>query len=655
MHANAEFGSFTLVDVETSGLSASEDRVLSVAVLTLADDGRVQHEFHTLVNPGCDPGPVEIHGLTREKLHGAPTFEAIRPRLAELLTGRVLVAHNASFDYGFLHEEFTRAGAILPVERQLCTLAFARRLAPPTANFKLGTLAAHYGVRQTRAHDALDDTRVLAGVLHGLMSDARRFGVSPPLMPPQRDQRRSSQRWPKTRTGPKALCPFAYPGRFQEHGRLVQGMKIAITGETHMERSALAARAEAAGLDVTTSLSRRTSVLVTNESRSQSRKVRDAVEFGTALLTEAAFLALLTDIAPGTAKGATGTASATSTATGTSGTAKGAIGTAERGTGTARGASGAAKGASATVEGRSGSVEGASTGSAKSAARQRSSGPLSGRRFLVLGGTHDQRAAATADLTARGASVAVNLSASVTDVLALSDAASDRRYSRAAGVGLPIHGPESLTAGEFTAAHQEPAVHPNQPRPDAAPGLPAPSTPIASEPLSLARGQVMDLPIDECGGDWTLRASWKQNGGWEVDVVAFLLTDDEMVTGDPDFVFYNQRSAQGVELAVEGPSEQSLSISLDHLPEHCRRIAIAAAIDGPGITFGDVGAIEIEAAPGGDQAVIARATLDAATEERTLLLAEVYQRGETWRLRALGQGYATDLAALATRYGISVA
>lgn len=623
MHANAEFGSFTLVDVETSGLSASEDRVLSVAVLTLADDGRVQHEFHTLVNPGCDPGPVEIHGLTREKLHGAPTFEAIRPRLAELLTGRVLVAHNASFDYGFLHEEFTRAGAILPVERQLCTLAFARRLAPPTANFKLGTLAAHYGVRQTRAHDALDDTRVLAGVLHGLMSDARRFGVSPPLMPPQRDQRRSSQRWPKTRTGPKALCPFAYPGRFQEHGRLVQGMKIAITGETHMERSALAARAETAGLDVTTSLSRRTSVLVTNESRSQSRKVRDAVEFGTALLTESAFLALLTDIAPGTAKGA--------------------IGTAERGTGTARGASGA------------GSVQGASTGSAKSAARQRSSGPLSGRRFLVLGGTHDQRAAATADLTARGASVAVNLSASVTDVLALSDAASDRRYSRAAGVGLPIHGPESLTAGEFTAAHQEPAVHPNQPRPDAAPGLPAPSEPIASEPLSLARGQVMDLPIDECGGDWTLRASWKQNGGWEVDLVAFLLTDDEMVTGDPDFVFYNQRSAQGVELAVEGLSEQSLSISLDHLPEHCRRIAIAAAIDGPGITFGDVGAIEIEAAPGGDQAVIARATLDAATEERTLLLAEVYQRGETWRLRALGQGYATDLAALATRYGISVA
>ncbi|MFF2556913.1 TerD family protein [Nocardia sp. NPDC058058] len=608
-----------MVDVETSGLRAAEHRVLSVAALTLGDDGRVEHEFHTLVNPGCDPGPVEIHGLTREKLHGAPTFEAIRPRLAELLTGRVMVAHNASFDYGFLSEEFTRAGATLPVERQLCTLAFARRLAPPTANFKLGTLAAHYGVRQTRAHDALDDTRVLAGVLHGLMSDARRFGVSPPLMPPQLDQRRSSQRWPKTRTGPKALCPFAYPGRFQEHGRLVQGMKIAITGETRMERSALAARAEAAGLDVTTSLSRRTSVLVTNESRSESRKVRDAVEFGTALLTESAFLALLTDIAPGTAKGATG-----------------------------------------TTEGTSGSAEGASAGTAKSAARQRSSGPLSGRRFLVLGGTHAQRAAATADLTARGASVAVNLSASVTDVLALSDAASDRRYGRAVGVGLPIHGPEWLTAGESTAAQQESAVHPNQPRPDAEPGLPARSEPIASEPpaveaLSLARGQVMDLPVDECGGEWTLRASWKQNGGWEVDLVAFLLTDDEMVTGDADFVFYNQRSAPGAELAVEGPSEQSLTISLDHLPEHCRRIAIAAAIDGAGITFGDVGAIEIEAAPGGDQAVIARATLDAATEERTLLLAEVYQRGETWRLRAVGQGYATDLAALATRYGITVA
>lgn len=78
-------------------------------------------------------------------------------------------------------------------------------------------------------------------------------------------------------------------------------------------------------------------------------------------------------------------------------------------------------------------------------------------------------------------------------------------------------------------------------------------------------------------------------------------------------------------------------------------------LDGDGITFGDVGAIEIEATTGTEGAIVARATLDAATEERTLLLAEIYLRGEVWRLRAVGQGYVTDLAALARGYGVDVA
>ncbi|WP_433664254.1 TerD family protein [Nocardia sp. CA-128927] len=49
-----------------------------------------------------------------------------------------------------------------------------------------------------------------------------------------------------------------------------------------------------------------------------------------------------------------------------------------------------------------------------------------------------------------------------------------------------------------------------------------------------------------------------------------------------------------------------------------------------------------------------RSTLDAATEERTLLLAEIYLRGDVWRLRAVGQGYTTDLATLARGYGVDV-
>jgi DNA polymerase III subunit epsilon len=114
-----------------------------------------------------------------------------------------------------------------------------------------------------------------------------------------------------------------------------------------------------------------------------------------------------------------------------------------------------------------------------------------------------------------------------------------------------------------------------------------------------------------------------------VDLVAFLLGSDERVDDSDDFLFYNQPESQGAKLSEDGPNEQS-------------------------ITFGDVGAIELDFAAGTESSTAIRATLDAATVERTLLLAELYLRGEDWRLRAVGQGYETDLAELARRYGVDV-
>src|SRR4051794_14927490 len=146
---------WAVVDVETSGLRAAQSRVLSLAVVTLDPDGRQTGQYSTLLDPGCDPGPVHIHGLTRERLRGAPRFEDVAEHVAAMLVGRIMVAHNAQFDYDFLFREFASAGMVLPVRRRLCTLALNRKIGPPTADFKLGTLAAHYGVPQLRAHDAL--------------------------------------------------------------------------------------------------------------------------------------------------------------------------------------------------------------------------------------------------------------------------------------------------------------------------------------------------------------------------------------------------------------------------------------------------------------------------------------------------------------------
>ncbi|MCP9206827.1 TerD family protein [Streptomyces sp. NEAU-Y11] len=592
------FHDWVLVDVETSGLRPGRDRVLSLAMLTLDAHGNQTGEFFTLLNPGCDPGPVHIHGLTPERLADAPTFEQVAPQVGALLSSRVMVAHNAQFDYDFLAHEFAHVRSWAPVSRRLCTLALNRLVGPATSDLKLGTLAAHYGVRQEKAHDAQDDVRVLSGILRGSLGAAERLGLSLPLLecPPRQDYR------PYV---PKTPCPYRNPGRMKSGGSLVQGMKVAITGDTQISREELVARSVAAGLNMMTSVSGQTSVVVTNDPGTASGKLRRAADEGVPLVDEPTYLRLLGNVQPGRAKGTARRRPAAEMAASET--------TAQPGPGLSVPAPPTAMPVAPTA------------GTARS---------LTGRRVLVLGGAHDAAAEARARAVALGASAAVNLSASVTDVVVLSGGEADRRMPRITALGLPVHDADWLLA-------------PTPPPAQSAAG----SRPETGEVL--VRGAVIDLP--GTGTAWTVAATWRQQTVCEVDVVAFAVDAQEHVAGDEDFVFYRtpEHPDGTVRLATDGPTEQAVITDLERLPVEIHRVVIAAAIDGTA-TFSDVGAIEITASCGIGAAPTARATLDAATTERTMILAELYRRGESWRLRAVGQGYDHGLADLARGYGVDV-
>ncbi|MGW4609937.1 TerD family protein [Streptomyces sp. NPDC004532] len=94
-------------------------------------------------------------------------------------------------------------------------------------------------------------------------------------------------------------------------------------------------------------------------------------------------------------------------------------------------------------------------------------------------------------------------------------------------------------------------------------------------------------------------------------------------------------------------------INLSALPATAHKVVVAAALDGSG-TFADVGAIEITVSSSFGEQAVAQATLDAATTERSLILAEVYRRGPLWRIRAVGQGHDHDLAATARAFGVEI-
>ncbi|MQS09889.1 DEDDh family exonuclease [Streptomyces alkaliphilus] len=296
---------YAVVDVETTGLDP-RDRVVSVAVYRVDRRGLTQDHWYTPVNPERDPGPVHIHGLTAEMLEAAPRFPEIVEELSERLTDRVLVAHNALFDWRMLSREYARAGRRAPVTRRLCTIALAKELSLPVRNHRLETLAAHYGVRQERAHHALDDARVLTEILRPGLERAARLGLELPLQ-----ECRPVTRWREGAADPATVpgggrrparrrepCPHPNPGRWEPGSPLVQGMRVAFSGDTSVERELLEDQTHAAGLHVASSVSGQTSLLVTNYPTARTGKVRRALELGTPVIDEAGFTRLLGAVAP---------------------------------------------------------------------------------------------------------------------------------------------------------------------------------------------------------------------------------------------------------------------------------------------------------------------------------------------------------------------
>ncbi|HET9351748.1 MAG TPA: 3'-5' exonuclease, partial [Burkholderiales bacterium] len=150
-----------IVDVETTGSDPAGDRITEIAVLQ-TEGGTLSAQWSTLVNPGRPiPGVIQaLTGISPEMVAAAPRFAEIAGELEERLAGRVLVAHNARFDYGFLRREFERAG-INYRAKTLCTVRLSRRLYPDTGGHDLDSLIERHRLECAPRHRALPDAAAL--------------------------------------------------------------------------------------------------------------------------------------------------------------------------------------------------------------------------------------------------------------------------------------------------------------------------------------------------------------------------------------------------------------------------------------------------------------------------------------------------------------
>jgi DNA polymerase III subunit epsilon len=170
---------FAVVDVETTGMRAGGgDRITEIAVVVV-HGGRREVVLDSLVNPGrpIPPAICAITNITNAMVRDAPTFAEVVDQVMAALAGRVFVAHNARFDWGFVSAEVRRARDLALDGPQLCTVRLARRLVKGVRSCGLDNLTQHFGFDNPARHRAAGDALVTADLLARLLWLAREEGA----------------------------------------------------------------------------------------------------------------------------------------------------------------------------------------------------------------------------------------------------------------------------------------------------------------------------------------------------------------------------------------------------------------------------------------------------------------------------------------------
>ena len=161
---------FVAFDLETTGLSSRDDRIIEIGAVILKD-GQEIDRFQTFVDPErqLERKIVELTGITDEMLQGAPKIQEILPKFLEFVGNRVLVAHNSDFDTGFIRAECQRQG--LPYRYTAAdTLILSQNLLQHLSKFKLDIVSNALNLPDFNHHRAGDDAMTCGLIMTKLMA-----------------------------------------------------------------------------------------------------------------------------------------------------------------------------------------------------------------------------------------------------------------------------------------------------------------------------------------------------------------------------------------------------------------------------------------------------------------------------------------------------
>jgi len=149
---------YTVLDVETTGLSKYFCKITEIAALKVRDN-KVIERYQSLVNPECQIPEfiTQLTGIDNELVKDQRTIKEVIPEFISFLGEDIMVGHNVGFDYGFINHNSEKHLNVYLTNPRLCTIKLSRRLLPDLASRKLASLCNYFEVTNDNAHRAMGD------------------------------------------------------------------------------------------------------------------------------------------------------------------------------------------------------------------------------------------------------------------------------------------------------------------------------------------------------------------------------------------------------------------------------------------------------------------------------------------------------------------
>ena len=173
-----EDATYVVFDVETTGLSAVYNTIIELAAVKMKD-GEIIDRFESFANPHhrLSATTINLTGITDEMVQEAPEIDVVLRKFVEWTGDSILVAHNASFDVGFINVGYQKAGLPKTTNAVIDTLELGRFLYPEMKNHRLNTLAKKFDIELTQHHRAIYDAEATGYLALKMLKDAAEKGI----------------------------------------------------------------------------------------------------------------------------------------------------------------------------------------------------------------------------------------------------------------------------------------------------------------------------------------------------------------------------------------------------------------------------------------------------------------------------------------------